>query len=197
MIMGFRRWVRLLSGAPSLFRLADIMKWSGLSTAAARKASARLCDDGLLWRVGNQAFANRFHPPSLAQVATFIHRPGYISMGSVLAPEASSGLSGEVRCVTLVRPGIHHTPLGTIVFHKAARKLFWGFQAGNDEVLRALPEKALLDLLYLIPDSDVCGYPLKRFSGIDRSRLEQFARHFPAAVRERLRHLDKSGRLPV
>ena len=85
--------------------------------------------------------------------------------------------------VTAGRPQTIATPLGRFEFRHIKKSLFWGYRqvelSGKQVAFVALPEKALLDLLYLTPDCDAEGYVrqlrLQSFEKIDTGVLEDFA----------------------
>ncbi len=192
MKMGYRRWVALLRGGCVLFRTADVMKLTELDYAGARRALSRLCDDGLLVKVGKELYGNGLYPPTLGQVALALRRPSYVSMESILDDGAPA--PSRVSAVTLCRPGVHETPLGTIRYHKIARRLYWGFEMVPPGVAGAVREKALLDLLYMSA-KDGPGWVVDHglsLDSMDRGRLATWAFLYPGAVQARLRWLAKS-----
>jgi predicted transcriptional regulator of viral defense system len=102
----------------------------------------------------------RLHPFS---AIGFLRGASYISLQSALEfynliPEAVSNITA----VTTGRPEKISTPLGVYIFRHMKKALFFGFRStdlGDEQTaMMALPEKALLDLLYLTPDSDDEGY---------------------------------------
>jgi hypothetical protein len=193
MKMGYRRWIALLREGHVLYRTADVMKLTELDYDSARRALLRLCDDGLLIKVGKELYGNGLCPPSLGQVAVALRRPSYVSMDSILDSGSSSGAS-RLSAVTLCRPGDHETPLGTIRYHKIARRLYWGFEMVPPGLAGAVREKALLDLLYMSAE-DGPGWVVDHglsLDGMDRGRLAEWASLYPMAVQVRLRRLVRS-----
>ncbi len=78
------------------------------------------------------------------------------------------------------------TTLGEYSFHHLPARFMWGYEVRRTERAAyplALPEKALLDTLYLagVPRSPI-GYPKAREDGwaVDKSVLRRFARRFAA-----------------
>lgn len=87
----------------------------------------------------------------------------YVSCQSALAhydliPESVPTVVSICSC----RPGHRETPLGSFLFRHVRRKYLSGYQLlemGNgQEALVAVPEKALLDLIYLTPAGDSAEY---------------------------------------
>ena len=111
--------------------------------------------------------------------------PGsYISLQSALA---HFGLIPEyvpvVTSVGSVRPHQWRTPLGTFILRHIKPDLLFGYEriqvATSQPAFVALPEKALLDLLYLEPNSANPAYiselRLQNLESIDLGRLKNLA----------------------
>ena len=111
-------------------------------------------------------------------------RGSYISLQSALAhygliPEAVL----HVTSVTTIRPGAWATPLGSFDFRRIKIELFFGYQslevAPDQHAFVALPEKALLDLIYLQPGGAdrtyLDGLRLQNLERLDLARLQQLA----------------------
>lgn len=96
-------------------------------------------------------------------VANRLKRASYVSLQSALE---YYGLIPEyvpsVISVTTGRPETLSTPIGAFIFKHIKKDLFFGYKVvdiGDEQsALIALPEKALLDLLYLTPGSDNIDY---------------------------------------
>lgn len=111
--------------------------------------------------------------------------PGsYVSLQSALGhyaliPEAVFVTTS----VTPGRPGRWDTPLGTYDFRHIQRELLTGYErtllAGNQEAFLATPEKALLDLVHLVPGADSSEYldelRLQNLDRLDLDRLRESA----------------------
>ncbi len=117
-------------------------------------------------------------------VANHMMRGSYISLQSALAhygliPEAVL----HVTSVTTIRPGAWATPLGSFDFRRIKIELFFGYQslevAPDQNAFVALPEKALLDLIYLQPGGAdrtyLDGLRLQNLERLDLARLQQLA----------------------
>lgn len=196
MKMGMRRWVALLRSGDSLLRTADLMKFSGMDFDAVRKASLRLTRDGLLIKVGKELYANGLLPPPLLDIGLSMRLPCYVSMGSVLQAKGLWELAPQaLELVTLGRPGGAETPLGTLQYFHVSRDLYWGFEEVNGRCI-ALPEKALLDLLYLDAQGSIDSLLAGQlaFDKLNTERLDAMQSHFPATVALRLRRLRRLQR---
>lgn len=146
------------------------------------EAAGRVCQV----RRGLYALAPPFarSKPHPFVVANRMMRGSYISLQSALAhygliPEAVQ----RVTSVTTTRPGAWATPLGSFDFRRIKVELFFGYQllevAPAQNAFVALPEKALLDLIYLQPGGDnrayLEGLRLQNLERLDLVRLRQLA----------------------
>ncbi len=127
-------------------------------------------------------------PIEPAYIAQQLHGPSYVSLQYALSwyhliPE-------EVPLVTSVttdRPKELHTAFGVFRYRHIRPEYFCGFQdislASGDKAFFSLPEKALLDLVYLTPGSDsreyIKGLRLQNLENFDNDRLEEQCSFFP------------------
>ncbi len=116
-------------------------------------------------------------------VANRLVRPSYVSLEAALAyygliPEAVY----TVTSVTTGRPGRRETPLGAFTYRHVRPRFFFGYRleevVPGQRAFLASPEKALLDVVYLQPESDLEAY-------LEELRLQNLERLDP----RRLRHL--------
>jgi hypothetical protein len=117
-------------------------------------------------------------PIEPAYIAQYLHSPVYVSLQYALSwyhliPEDVP----LVTCVTTGRPKEIHTPLGSFRYRHIKPYYFRAFQSvalsTGEEVMFAFPEKALLDLIYLTPESDSIEY----LNGLRLQNLEVFDTH--------------------
>jgi predicted transcriptional regulator of viral defense system len=116
-------------------------------------------------RRGVYALSERYQkiPPHPFLIANRMKRASYVSMQSALGYH---GLIPEyvpsVISVTTGRPENLANSLGAYIFKHIKKTLFFGYKAfdlgDRQSVFIAVPEKALLDLLYLTPGSDSPDY---------------------------------------
>ncbi len=107
-------------------------------------------------------------------VANQLVRPSYVSLQSALA---YYGLIPEyvpvTTSVTSDRPHVFATPLGKYQFQRVKAERFFAFNledlGDGQNAYLALPEKALLDLVYLHPGGDSLPY----LRGLRMQNLEQ------------------------
>ena len=111
-------------------------------------------------------------------LANELRRASYVSLQSALAwhgciPEFVPATTS----VTTERPEQLDTPKGRFIFRHIKRDLLWGMTrlevSPAQFALVATPEKALIDLLYLTPDSDQPEYLEElRIESAERLRLD-------------------------
>ncbi|MBU1206056.1 MAG: type IV toxin-antitoxin system AbiEi family antitoxin domain-containing protein [Proteobacteria bacterium] len=158
---------------PSSFLLAG-----GGSATAVRRQLDRWVKSGRLLRLRRGVYAvalpYRAEAPHPFLVANHLRRPSYVSLQSALS---HYGMIPEfvpvTTSVTTGRPEELDTPLGRFLFRHVKKSAFFGYTqteiSGGQPVFLALPEKALLDLLYLTPGSDSPAYLEElRFEPADR-----------------------------
>ena len=118
--------------------------------------------------------ANRLQPASYVSLQTALALHGLI-------PDTVN----RVTSVTAGRPEELDTPVGSFEFRHVKPGLLFGYRSmdvSDQKVLVALPEKALLDLIYLQPGGEskeyLAGLRLQNLDTLDMPRLEQLAARF-------------------
>ncbi|MFA9491939.1 MAG: hypothetical protein ACERK1_12000 [Anaerolineales bacterium] len=111
----------------------------------------------------------------------------YVSLQSALAHyDLIPEFVPTVVSVCSSRPRQWSTPLGSFLFRHVDRKHLRGYQSlelgGGQSAVVALPEKALLDLIYLTPGGDSIEYirslRLQNLELLSRDQLKGFAQLF-------------------
>ena len=143
-------------------------------------------------------------------VANRMVQGSYVSCQSALAfhgmiPESLHAVTS----VTVRRPGSWNTVLGRFEYRHVKSEFFHGYlltDLGQEEkAFIALPEKALLDLFYLVPKSDSMAYVqelrLSFNDSFDWDRLFSTASHSPKLLRavnntRRLYDQEREGQRP-
>lgn len=176
--------VKILQQLPQLFRFADVEKFTGNANVFLTRA----LQNGLVERIARGVYANAFlkDRPAIEEVACFLRTPSYISCEWALNRHGIL-LQSPVVCTVLTLS----TAVGsardlryggaTIEFSHLAPRLFTGFET-RDGFNLALPEKALLDTIYLrkaIPFGDELELSL-----LDRKRLDRMVKDYPAPSRK-------------
>lgn len=171
--------IKILQELPQLFRYADVEKY----TANANVFLTRALKRGLIGRIARGVYVNEFlkERPEIEEVACFLRTPSYISCEWALNRHGLL-LQSPVVCTVLTLS----TAVGssrnleyggiTIEFSHIASRLFTGFETRQGYNL-ALPEKALLDTIYLrraIPFHDELNLDV-----LDKQRLDLLINLYP------------------
>ena len=182
-----------LQALPRLFRYADLYKFTRNANVFLTRARER----GLITRLTRGVYLNTRlkGDPSLEEAACFIRTPSYISAewalhlhGIILqAPTVCTVLTLSTAVGVrrnLLRNGV------TIEYSHISTRLYFGFET-RDGFNLALPEKALLDAVYIrraVPFADELEMDL-----LDVDRLRHMARLFPLRVRAAVDRLCKQN----
>ena len=183
--------VSILRQLPHLFRYADVGKFTGNANVFLTRAQAK----GFVRRVMRGVYINllREPVPAIEEVACFLRTPSYISCEWALNHHGILLQSPMVCTVLTLDTAVgasRNIQFGgvTIEFSRISSRLFNGFET-KDGFNLAVPEKALLDTIYLrkhIPFEDEL-----ELENIDHARSISLAEAFPAVVRKRLVDLIK------
>jgi len=175
---------------------------AGQRTEHVRPAVNRWVKNGKVVRLhkGLYALAEPYRKTPLEPfvIANELKSPSYISLQSALAyhgmiPEYVP----QVTSITTARPCTIHTPVGTFVFRHINKKYFHGFTQNalpaRQRFFIASPEKALLDLIYLTPQSDNAAYlqqlRLQNLNNIDLKTLAKMADRMNSPKLKRACHI--------
>ena len=135
-----------------VFRTADVMVALDIQKSYASKLLERLAQHGHVVRLkrGLWLLAEGFDPLALVTHITAPF-PSYVSLQSALYyHDMISQIPEVIYCVSLARTRTYETPVATISVHHIPGSLFFGYEERSEQhVMMALPEKALLDFLYL------------------------------------------------
>ncbi|MEA3493922.1 MAG: hypothetical protein U9R38_06005 [Candidatus Margulisiibacteriota bacterium] len=188
----FSSWLTLLQKLgrenQKILSPRTLQRASGLGSQAISKAIQRLVRRGDLIKLYKGAYANKYSPPSLEEVAMFYGKPCYISFESALEDRGIISQAPQVlTCAATRKLKKLKTPLGEIVFHRIHPRLFSSFE--NDKgILRATAEKAFLDYLYINLKNEKQIPALDEFDmgQLDNKKTKKLAKIFPQSVRRRL-----------
>jgi len=181
--------VKILQQLPQLFRYADVEKFTGNANVFLTRA----LKSGMVGRIARGVYVNAFlkNRPEIEEVACFLRTPSYISCEWALNRHGVL-LQSPVVCTVLTLStavgSARNIEYGgvTIEFSHLAARLFTGFET-RDGFNLALPEKALLDTIYLrkaIPFRDELDLDL-----LDKRRLDRLAKDFPGQTRKLVHEL--------
>lgn len=146
--------MKLKKTGQKVFRTVDLMALLGISEDYASHALARLAESEHILKLkrGLWAFADNSDPLAFSEhlVAPF---PCYISLQSALYFQGMiSQIPDTVYSVTPGRTSFYRTSVGNFSYHHIPDEFFTGFREMNGASIQmAVPEKALIDFLYLGP----------------------------------------------
>jgi predicted transcriptional regulator of viral defense system len=190
-------WVKILTNEA---RLTEVVLVDRIATkyklpvATVWRAVSRLTKRGLLSRVANGIYLNKFVRDASASDFVSILKPNaYVSLESALNHWGISTQSPvSLTCVTTDNAKEYRTPEFTISFRTISDRLFWGFvekQTRYSKYRIAEPEKALLDWIYLTLQSGLTPHLDElELKSIDKRRLVKYADKYPRTVRNALLH---------
>jgi len=187
--MKFEQLLKLLNGE-TVFSSSMLLA-GNVSISVIRKQLTRWVSKGKLiqLRRGIYAVAQPYRDiqPHPFLIANMVKRASYVSLQSALA---YFGIIPEyvpiITSVTTGRTEELTTKLGRFQFRHIKKELFWGYKevevSNGIKVFIALPEKSLLDLIYLTPQSDSIEYleelRLQNTENIDTKILMDFAQKY-------------------
>ncbi|PKO21317.1 MAG: hypothetical protein CVU38_15385 [Chloroflexi bacterium HGW-Chloroflexi-1] len=179
--MEFQRFLEIVGDEPVVE--TGLLAAGDVSRANIRKQLSRWVASGRLYQLrrGVYALAPPFQKtkPHPFLIANRLVPGSYVSCQSALA---YSGLIPEytpvVISVTAARPGRWDTPLGSFEYRHVQAKLMQGYRhvnlGGGQRAFVALPEKALLDLIYLQPGADSPHFLHElRLQNLERLNLDE------------------------
>ena len=138
--------------AQPVFRSADVVVALDIRKSHVSKLLERLAWHGHVVQLkrGLWALAEGLEPLALVPHVTAPF-PSYVSLQSALYyHDMISQIPEVIYCVSLARTRTYVIPAATISVHHIPGSFFFGYEErGEQHVRMALPEKALLDFLYL------------------------------------------------
>ncbi len=190
-------WAKILTNEA---RLTDVVIVDQIATkyklpvATVWRAISRLAKRGLLSRVANGVYINKFvRDVSASDFVNILKPNAYVSLESALNHWGiSTQTSVSLTCVTTDNAKEYRTPEFTISFRTISDRLFWGFvekQTLYSKYRIAEPEKALLDWIYLTLQSGLTPRLDEiELKSIDKRKLAKYADKYPGTVRNTLMH---------
>jgi predicted transcriptional regulator of viral defense system len=155
---------KLLEMKVAVFQTSDAAACLNIDSAHASKLLARLSSSGHLIHLkrGLWAFEERVELLALPEYLTGPF-PSYVSLQSALYYH---GMISQIPTITyaasIARTERYETPLGIVSVHHVQPSFYFGFEStGNGIAKMAVPEKALIDFLYLSPSKShlFCALP--------------------------------------
>jgi predicted transcriptional regulator of viral defense system len=183
-------YYQLLKIEKPFFSLDDVAYTLGIQPASAAVLCSRYVKKGLLVRLKRGLYARaeqlaNFGQQDLFRLANFLQVPSYVSLTTALSYH---GVTTQVQrdffeSISLKRTKKFEIAQFTFHYSKISLDLYKGFERVED-VFIALPEKALLDSLYLASlgrySLDTSALDLTKVNG---EVLENLSSLFPSRVR--------------
>jgi predicted transcriptional regulator of viral defense system len=183
-------YYQLLKIQKPFFSLDDVAYTLGIQPGSAAVLCSRYVQKGLLVRLKRGLYARteqlrNYGQQDLFRLANFLQVPSYISLTTALSYH---GLTTQVQrgffeSISLKRTRKFEVGQFTFIYSKISLDLYKGFERVED-VFIALPEKALLDSLYLASlgrySLDTSALDLTKVNG---EVLENLSSLFPSRVR--------------
>ncbi len=176
------------------FGFLDISKALGISPESARVTAHRYIKNGILVRIKPNIFVlaekwkyfsieNRFEAANLLQV------PSYVSLTTALEYYGNTTQiqRNYIECISIKRTLSKEIKKVTFRYSKLSEKLYFAFEK-KDGFYIALPEKALLDSVYL---TSLGRYSLDKaaisLTGINQEILTNISEVYPDKTKKMLR----------
>lgn len=174
------------------FTTRDSATLLGVSVSAASKLLERLAAVGLVIRImrGRWVVPDKFNRLCLPELVA--GQPAYVSLQSALSYHRMiDQIPSAVYGITCGRGAIVNTPLGRVSLHHIRPEFFLGYETPTEIgwLKIAIPEKAIVDVLYLRMTSlgDFKGLPEVEWPKNFKWNLAQkFARLTPTGARRNL-----------
>lgn len=162
----------------SLSRLLDIN-----ISRSARSVAMRLTNNKILTRISKDAYMVTDPAPTRIEIANFLLFPSYVSLELALNYHGIlSQFPMEITSITSKKSVTKQADGQVFSYAHLKQSLFWGYEKIENQLI-ALPEKALLDQIYLSSK----GLRTVHFDEYDLSRINklqfyEFAKQFPKMI---------------
>jgi len=177
----------LLELGKTYFTLIELSKFYSNKASSFRPLLSNWVKQGLISHLGHGYYAFNIAEVDYLQLACNLMRPSYISFEYALH---YYGLIDQVpHVITLAGQRRHQfVPMGVYTFEYSylKKELFWGYTL-EKSIYIAEPEKALLDLVYLIARgkrlADLDSLEVRKLSKV---KIRKYLKQFPSYVKKHL-----------
>jgi predicted transcriptional regulator of viral defense system len=182
------QWLNHLRRGKAIYKFSELQRLTKLSEVATQRAVHRLSRSHLLAKLGKGYYANLLQPPLIEEVSAVLYPPCYISLESALFHHGIIEQASQMlTCVSTNKTKIFTTAFGEIYYAHVQPKLFFGYEL-NGRSLMALPEKAMLDFVYLqLQNGHAPTLDEWHWEEISTERLLEFSAKFPRTVQRHVR----------
>lgn len=176
---------KLSQSGKSYFTLIDLRKFYPFKSASLKTLLRRWAAQGLINRLSRGYYAFDLADVDYLQIATTLVRPSYISLEYALN---YYGLLDQVpQTITLVSLSRHkNITMGgyTLEYSHIKKELFFAYTLVNNFYI-AEPEKAILDLIYLIKRgkrlADLDSFEIKK---LNKGKINLYLKKYPVYIRK-------------
>lgn len=179
--MTLEHWIPILKSGRKFYKMADLIKLSGLPYPSCRVATHRLVKKGLLVKLGKELFGSALVSFSPEEAICRASLPSYLSCEYVLSRYGIMDQMPHVyTAVTTRRSKKTMVGKADVSYEHLRKNLFWGYLA-EGEAFIAEPEKAFLDWIYLRGKVDLDEI---HWEEMDLSKLKLYSKKFPKEVQK-------------
>lgn len=181
----------MILGKP-YFTAAELGRILGLKKSSASPTLKRLTNSGVLTRLKKNVYLPFLGSIDVERIANEIYYPCYLSFEKALSDYGILSQIPYTLTFATPRPS-KKIILGNteVEYSHIQNRLFFGYETRSERNI-ALPEKALLDQLYLI-SKGLRGTSIKELDlgSINEERLKEFAQKYPVTIRDLLSQIKK------
>lgn len=178
------KWIKFLKELEAInrpyFTINDLEKILNLPKKSLHVACSRLTKSGDIYRLRKNIYTLDNSPQNIQKIANLIYWPSYLSFESALA---LYGILNQIPYTSIFATKLKtkKITLGdqAIEYHQIIPKLFFGYTLQKDLFI-ALPEKALLDQLYLVSFGKAkLDFDELNLKELSKTKFLQWSKKFP------------------
>lgn len=176
------------------YNIQDLEKITGLKKESLYVALNRWQKSGVLERIGKGLYVIPETVVKIERIAAQLYIPNYLSFESALSRYGILNLVPYAITFATSRKTKKITILNRLVEYRQIKKeLFFGFEM-EDGIYIASPEKAMLDMLYLVSlGKATLNIEELNLKPLSKNTLLEYANKFPSYVKERLKRLQSQN----
>jgi len=164
----------------SYFTINDLGKILDLPKKSLYVSCSRLVKSGDIYRLKKNIYTLDNSPQNIQKIANLVYWPSYLSFESTLA---LYGIVNQIPYTSIFATKLKSKKITlgdqNIVYHQIAPNLFFGYVLQKDLYV-ALPEKALLDQLYLVSFGKAkLDFDELNLKELSKTKFLKFSKKFP------------------
>ena len=181
------------------FTINDLVKILNLPKESLYVSCNRLAKSGDLYRLKKNIYTLDNSPQNIQKIANLIYFPSYLSFESALA---LYGILNQIPYTSTFATKLKTKKIDlgeqTIEYHQLLPNLFFGYTLEKDLFI-ALPEKALLDQLYLVSLGKAkLDWDELNLHELSKTKFLQFSKKFPSRTQKLAKKLVKQfGKISI